>query len=75
MGLLLISSLSWAGGDSIILRDGKELNGDILFCSGTSFIISIDGRTEQVPISDIKQINFGAAQPNASTVAPTAVVQ
>ncbi len=56
---LLLSATAWAGGDSIILKNGTTLEGDILFASGTGFVISVDGKAEHISISDIRQINFG----------------
>jgi hypothetical protein len=63
--LLMTAAPAWAS-DVIQMRDGKTYEGDILFWNEASYVISIDGHAEHVPITDILEIRFN----NGSVMQP-----
>lgn len=59
LALVCLTSAAWAGGDTIRLKDGKTYHGDILFTNNTNYVISVDGEAVDVPMSQIRTIEFG----------------
>ncbi|NWG75425.1 MAG: hypothetical protein HXY24_12580 [Rubrivivax sp.] len=60
-----------AGSDTLVLRNGKPLNGVLVGASARQidFLVS-GGKTERIPITDIDRIVFSAPAPAASGGAP-----
>lgn len=57
--VLSFAAPAWAGGDAILLENGQRLEGDIVFWNDTEFILSVKGELKEIPISGIRQIEFG----------------
>ena len=60
LAVLCLASAAWAGGETITLKDGKQIHGDILYSNDHDYVVSVEGKVEKVPIMDIQKIEFGS---------------
>ena len=65
LGLLLASSLAW--GDTLILNDGRRLDGDLKRDGDNWVITDANGHTSQIAASEVKSIEAGKRTSDAET--------
>lgn len=59
---------AWAGGDEIVLKDGRRIQGNIVARNAAQYYIDVEHEVQTIDASEIETIHFGpvAAHPAAS---------
>ena len=63
VGALLVYALPFVRGDTIILKDGTEVDGIILIQSSTKILIKQGAATKMIPLEDVASIAKSPSTP------------